>query len=335
MNIHDVQVNLRLPIELKEKIQEIAKRNGHTLNAELNMRLKDSLSTPTQGNQKQALEDIYGFFENYQKNRRLVDVSSRLHLLVNETNKLHELPLINPSLLAYQLDFASAGMVEAWYEGRLEPTFNELKKVAEFFGCCEEWLLFGMGTPYQVKKLPSYDNFDNFLNFMIEPDQPYRTLIGIHLIRYDNILGELGLIKQYSDKTCQFYTTEIFLNENLTEEQAQTTAFYSLIIYALTHADIIPECFGYVMDGELFQRILAGKEHPLKLVNKAARSEWYYDLFDINFGHDKKNWVNWADFYEKNLTFIKNTPYLNEIYTRLLNQQHPIFQSNFPFFDIE
>lgn len=71
MNIHDVQVNLRLPIELKEKIQEIAKRNGHTLNAELNMRLKDSLSTPTQGNQKQALEDIYGFFENYQKNRRL------------------------------------------------------------------------------------------------------------------------------------------------------------------------------------------------------------------------------------------------------------------------
>lgn len=338
MKKSDVQVNLRLPIELKEKIHAIAKKNNRTLNNELNIRLVASFNAPTPSNQQQITHDLHEFFENYQKSNRLIDISNRLHLLVNEANYLHKMPLLNPSLLAYQLDFDTACNVEAWFDGRVEPKFDDLKQIAKIFGCSEDWLLFGLGRPFQAKKLPDFDSFDQLIEFIITPDDPYNTLTNIYLIRCDNLAGELGILKQYNDRTCQFFTTDIYLNENLTEKQAYKTAFFSLVIYVLTHADAMPNCFGYVLDGELFMRLLEGKEHPLKVINKAEHGEygeWCFDLFDISFGHDKKNWVNWADFYEKNLTFIKNTPYLNEIYTRLLNQQHPILQSNFPFFDIE
>ncbi|QCR87106.1 Arc family DNA-binding protein (plasmid) [Moraxella osloensis] len=316
----DEEITIRLPVEIKEQLQISARLNDRSLNDELNTRLINSFSIAFTSNQKHILNELRELFKNYQDSNRLTETSSRLQRLLEEGNQLPRLPKLRPSHIAYALGYEKASIVEAWFEGCIEPTFKELLQIAEFYGCQKDWLYFGGSTPFKPNKLPTFDSFDKLVNFMATSDEPHGTLRKVYLIRQDDLTGNLGIIKQHGDWSCQFYTTDIFLNDCLNDNNAYDTAFFTLAIHALRLDKISLQCqtkaqyLGYSIDAVSFQRLLSGEEHPLKIIQNGNCNEWCFKILNMAHGLQKNHWSNSEAFYKKNLDFINNNPYLQDIY---------------------
>jgi len=54
---------------------------------------------------------------------------------------------IKYSHLAEQLGYETAEFFLDWVQGKQEPTFSELRKIAQFLGVNQDWLLHGDGYP--------------------------------------------------------------------------------------------------------------------------------------------------------------------------------------------
>lgn len=291
----DVQVNLRLPIALKEKIHSIAKQNNRTLNIELTERLINSFTQPTQDNHNQLIKDLDGLLSYYRQTPRLVDISNRLNFVLNESNQIRDSKFLNPSLIAFEMGFDHAGMVEAWFQGRLEPTFNELTDLAKLLGCSSDWLLFGLGKPYPVKLAPSSFNVESLIKFCLETELDFNKVTSLHFVRNDSKEGQILIIKRFNNNFCQVYNTNFHISDIVGNTGREQRAIFVLALLAISKMQWRGKVFSYLLDETNFSKLTLGDEHPLKTLCKFRYLEWMDDIYDPSMYQRVSYWNGWEN----------------------------------------
>ena len=324
----DVQVNLRLPIELKEKLHEIAKNNNRSLNNELNERLINSFAQSNNSNHALLIKELDEFLSEYRQIPRLSDIANRLNFSLNEVNEIRFANRLNPSLIAYELGFDYAAQMEGWFEGRIEPSFEQLKKLARLLGCSEEWLLFGLGKPYPVKSAPSTFDVNSFINFCLDTkDTFYEKVISLYFVLGESSLGELLIIKQFSNRACQVYETTLSLgvNSRVGVTGTEVRSMFVIALQALVKSAWQTKTHSFVLEPSSFERIKSGDEHPLKVLFKFNYLNWidyiYSDSLDsMNF------WDGWESVRSEIIRDIRNSEVLSSEKSLVHSQQHEVFK---------
>lgn len=323
----DVQVNLRLPVELKEKLHEIAKNNNRSLNIELNERLINSFAQTNNSNHARLIKDLNEFFSSYQQSPRLIDISQRLQFALSESNQLRDSKKLNPSLIAYELGFESASEVENWFDGRLEPTFEQLKLLAKLLGCSEEWLLFGMGKPYPLKSAPSALNVSTLLKFCFEIEPGYDKIVNLYFVRNDSKEGEILIIKQFTNNACQVYDTNLHLSDVVGDGGRNQRAEFVLALYALSKMDFKYKSYSYLIDDANFMKLQAGDEHPLKNLFKFRYAEWMDDIYDKSMFDRFSYWDGWEILCSNIYNDIERDEKLLAEKNLIRTKEHEIFSA--------
>lgn len=144
--LSDSQVKLRLPTELKLRVESRSSRieafnecrNYFSSRKSFDI---DELKFKTQENE---LSDIP--FNPYQLLNRRKELSDRLIHAIQWANfkKFRELKY---SHIAEELGYETAEVFLEWIQGKQEPTFSELRTIGEFLGINKEWLVHGDGVP--------------------------------------------------------------------------------------------------------------------------------------------------------------------------------------------
>lgn len=320
----DTQVNLRLPIALKEKIHSIAKQNNRTLNIELNERLVNSFAQPTEANHSQLIKDLDGLLSYYRQNPRLADISQRLQFALSESNQLRDTKFLNPSIIAFELGLTHASEIEDWFGGRLEPSFEQLMSLAQLLGCSKNWLLFGVGKPYPVALSPSSFDVESLLSFCFEPTSDYEKVMNVHFVRNDNKNGELLIIKQFNANACQVYDTNFHISDVVGDSGREQRAVFVLAMLALSKTKAKMKCFSYLLDNANFLKLTAGDEHPLKTIQKFRHQEWMDDIYNESMYRQTGYWTGWQSLCIDINNDIKTDERLSLEYSKIMSKEHLI-----------
>ena len=126
MKKKDIQFNLRIPEDLKLKIDEAAKVNQRSINAETMSRLYDSFVMDNNIH-LEAAKVIENFLQARTPTQRKKDVAERLNFLFNEVKKSQHFKALTIAELAYKIGESSADSAESWFRAEMEPTFNQLE----------------------------------------------------------------------------------------------------------------------------------------------------------------------------------------------------------------
>lgn len=324
----DVQVNLRLPIELKEKLHEIAKNNNRSLNNELNERLINSFAQSNNSNQALLIKELDEFLSGYRQIPRLSDIANRLNFALNEVNEIRFANRLNPSLIAYELGFDYAAEMEGWFEGRIEPSFEQLKKLAKLLGCSEEWLLFGLGKPYPVKYAPSTFDVKSFINFCLDTkDTPYEKVTSLYFVLSESSLGELLIIKQFSNRACQVYETTLNLGieSRVGVTGTELRSMFVIAIQALVKSFWQRKTQSFVLEPSSFERIKSGDEHPQKVLFKFNYLNWIDFIYNDSLD-SMSFWDGWDSIRSDIIRDIRNSEVLSSEKSLVHSQQHEVFK---------
>ena len=122
----DSQIKLRLPTELKQKIENEAQNTKRSMNAEILARLENSFNF--------RKLDVEGdvLLSPYQLLDRKKELSDRLIIAIEWLNS-SQIKEIKYSLIAEQLGYETAEIFLEWIQGKQEPTFSELRKILLLF----------------------------------------------------------------------------------------------------------------------------------------------------------------------------------------------------------
>ena len=134
----DSQIKLRLPTELKQKIENEAQNTKRSMNAEILARLENSFNF--------RKLDVEGdvLLSPYQLLDRKKELSNRLIKAIEYFNSL-QAKEIKYTHIAEQLGYETAELVLDWIQGKHEPSFQQLREIAKYLKVNPSWLLHGDG----------------------------------------------------------------------------------------------------------------------------------------------------------------------------------------------
>lgn len=116
-----------IPAEVFAALQELAPENNRSLEGEARAALR-SWVAPHLMKKERAL--------------RRSDISRRLNFAF-QTYRESKDAKIKVSHIAEAIGEQYASGLEACFDGTVEPSFEQVKKLAQFFGCSQEWLQWG------------------------------------------------------------------------------------------------------------------------------------------------------------------------------------------------
>ena len=209
MSKKDIQFNLRIPEELKAKIDAAAKANQRSINAEATSRLYDSF-VMNDNIQVEAAKIVENFLRARSPTERKKVVAERLNFVLSELKKIYHFNEFTIAELAFKINEDTADEAEAWFRAELEPTFGQLKKIAQHTSVNPNWLLFGKQTPYYIqhKRLNEYLDQDIKLLLGSDPSNEYLSASKVKEIKFIRELSETGqliILKIYEN-----YAVETF-----------------------------------------------------------------------------------------------------------------------------
>lgn len=315
----DIQVNLRIPPDLKQKLQEQAQFHGRSLNLEMNYRLVNSFSTPNDSyaDIMQKLDEIVA---RHHKTKRLGAIQERLNTALFELSKVPMVRQLSPARIAYDLDYERADEVIRWFDGDLEPTFMQLKQLADYLGCDAEWLMFDEKQPYPIKNqdMSRFDTIQSIVEFCFEPETGFDAVQKVFFIRNDSAAGDVLIIKQFSHKHAQVYTTNIHLSNVVGATGARIQALFVLALKDICkHGEYKHQAMSYLFDAAICEQLKQGMEHPLKLTARATFTPWMDDIWERHM-FDKQDanyyWRGYRDVCFRVQAYINEDPKLRDIH---------------------
>lgn len=319
----DVQVNLRLPIPLKEKLQNIAKENSRSLNAELNERLLASLET-AEDNYSTAVNTIVALADRFQTSNRVIDIKNRLQFLLDEAQKIPHAPFLTPALIASKLGYEYATETEKWFEGQLEPSFSQLKQLANFFGCNESWLQFGMDKPFLPKHYSHFRSVVDVVDFCTTPTDGVDKVREILIIRNDSTAGEILIIKVFNSYSCQLYQTPVHLSEVNGATGTHYRAILTLALEALNRSLWKLKIKSFLVKPPMYETLIAGEQNPLHTMARIGFSHWMDDIWDSSMYNkaDNSYWQGWQKLCRTIASDIQHDQNLSEDKASIGNLSH-------------
>lgn len=291
----DMQVNLRLPISLKDRIHTAAKENNRSLNAELNERLVNSFIT-AQDNYSTAVNTILDLADRFRQTDRVADIKQRLDFLLDEIANTPASPYLNPALIASKLGYEYATETENWFKGKTEPSFSQLKQLAQFFGCNENWLQFGIGTPFQTSRYASFRDIVGIVDFCTAPETGYDKVHEVLFIRNNTAAGEILIVKVFDDYRAQVYQTPVHLSEVVGATGTQYRAVLVLALEAFFRSKWKLNVKSYLVQSSLYDTLISGQHNALNALGRYPFSNWMDDIWD-NSMYQKQDkdeyWQGW------------------------------------------
>lgn len=287
MKKKDIQFNLRIPEDLKLKIDEAAKINQRSINAETMSRLYDSFVMDNNIH-LEAAKVIENFLQARTPTQRKKDVAERLIFLFNEIKKSKFFNELTIAELAYKIDENSADSAESWFKAEMEPTFNQLEKIADFLSANSNWLLFGKEKPFKVESFRFDEDLDKDLKWLLTPN-PKKAFLKDHsvqevkLLRSLNAEGSLLIAKLYSNHYLECFHTPYHISEVNGVGGYNSLLYLCLFFKTLKkyHGSLRhPSIYSFVISEELTNQIWSEEVHPLPLIDQLHQIPWMDDLAD-------------------------------------------------------
>lgn len=298
-----IQLNLRVPAELKAALEKAADISGVSLNKEMNNRLLKSFESDDEKHNL-VMAAIQKIQLDLTSGDRTVEVAKRLNeALVWHAKTTGELTL-NPAKVAFQLGHETASLMVDWFNGKKEPPFSELEILSNYFGCNKDWLLFGISEPYSVQDL-DMSLFKNdsavFLDWLFSDDEGAQVT-SIDFICKSN--QQILIVKRFGCTKSVTYRVNAYLR--LTEGKLTPSSAFLLKCLAgikdkyIYHNVIINsytdggDAFGGSM-AVILQNLEEGKVPAPYAIKKLQQSPWLLELWHEGNVNDAEYWDGFGD----------------------------------------
>ncbi|WP_156386289.1 FitA-like ribbon-helix-helix domain-containing protein [Pseudomonas sp. Root562] len=304
-----------LPPEVLNALSRLADRHDRSLEAEARQAIRAWVQPQIAGEER---------------NSRVALLGQRLRYLQTEISELRPSKVATPSRLAEALGWTHAGNVERWCAGEVEPSLTELSQIADLLGCKKDWLLHGEGSPYSsvYTRIPE----DAFLgpDWLLTPSESGENP-KIHLVRNKSEAGEFAFVKSFSDWNSQTFSTPYHVSDVIGAGGESSLASLSLVLQGLYKrwtgkggSGVFVE--GYLVSESAYSSLLAGKSHPMNVLQHEERSCWWEDFWDENQFRDHNYWPGWKNITERIFRVIEGRPTLKEQRDKL-NGRKPFLES--------
>lgn len=299
MKKKDIQFNLRIPEDLKLKIDEAAKVNQRSINAETMSRLYDSFVMDNNIH-LEAAKVIENFLQARTPTQRKKDVAERLNFLFNEVKKSQHFKHLTIAELAYKIGESSADSAESWFRAEMEPTFNQLEQIANFLSANSNWLLFGKERPFKVESFRFDENIDKDIRWLLTPNPEKEFLKNqsvkeVKFIRCLNAEGSLIVAKLYSNQYLECFHTPYHVSD-ITGVGGYNSLLYLCLLFKTLkkyHGSYHhPNIYSFLISEEVAKKIWSEEAHPLPLIDQLRQLPWMDDLADAlpNGSLDESYW---------------------------------------------
>lgn len=297
------QLNIKIPVELKKLISEMSKENGRSLNSEVQIRLEKSFESPT-GSYIDAMEELRDFFDAHLRSKRLLLISEKLNFLLSESEAVGGFYTPSISRIAEVLEYNSVGKIESWFEGRIEPLFEELEELARYFGCQTDWLIHDENKPYKKEKFEFGSNIeDNAKRLLQGNDQD--EVKALWFARNNTENGELIIIKHYDTWRGSVLDTRVHISEKVGIGGSEDRALLSLTLKYLCRYHLL-KIQGAIISEADYNELIWARENPIKIIEKYRHSHWIEDIWDSSMYSKKNNsyWKGWYEMCMSNAAYI-------------------------------
>lgn len=297
----DIQFNLRVPSELKTKIEVSAHNNNRSINAEAVSRLYNSFSE----SQQNLSDSIKAFEEILRKNRpssRRTEIASRLNITLEKINNaLTYSKKLSPARIAKNMGENYAEPTENFFKGIEEPSFSQLENIAKHLNINPEWLLFGEGTtfPVQYSRIPT--PIQEGVNWLIDKDLN-TNLTNLYFLRKESEAGELVIVKQYGDLICSTFKTPYHISEDV-GATGEANLFQLFSTWQLLYKYYIQtpnsSIRSYLISQNQYSSIISGEVHPLTIINQLPNKPWWEDIWDSKMYKNSHYWDGWESLCKR------------------------------------
>lgn len=280
---NDTQLNTRMPISLKEKIEQSAIDNSRSVNAETIFRLEKSFEASQEG-YVESLKALESFFNAHTRSERKTTVAKRLNYVLNQTQETRYGYRLSTEKVAFGIGQEYAEPVDMWFLARSEPSFSQLDLLAGYFGCYAEFLKFGDSEPYRASEFHGFDSLNKAKEWLTKPYKFFNSEKPqfVHFLRHDSEVGELVVIKQYKDWRCEVFHTNVHLSGCVGEGGARSQAMFAVLCETVykDSSRQFPSIFSYTIDSEYYSQLMSGKFQPMVILERLHQSPWWEDLWD-------------------------------------------------------
>ncbi|MEN8429987.1 Arc family DNA-binding protein [Acinetobacter towneri] len=296
--LQDAQLKIRLPSDLKQKIEEVANQEKRSMNAEIVDRLEKSFHFVTlpETNPKNLK------LAHYQIIDRKVEVAERLAHSLNLINSF-KMNAVKYSHIARMCKYENAEVFLNWLQAKQEPSFTELEKIAAYLYIDQDWLIHGDGHPILSSNWQIENNVDSNINSLFSHVDPVSKqeieAQKVILVRNISEEGNLLIIKVLQDWRVEVLTTNIHVSTyNGVGGQNMLESFARLCSQLYKSTKYLTRTNAYLINNELFEKILTCEEHPLALLKKEHTSIWWEAFWDATDSNNvRKDFLDvWHDW---------------------------------------
>ncbi|ESK41242.1 hypothetical protein P256_00231 [Acinetobacter nectaris CIP 110549] len=287
MKKKDIQFNLRIPEDLKLKIDEVAKINQRSINSETMSRLYDSFVMDNNVH-LEAAKVIENFLQSRTPTQRKKDVAERLQFLFSEIKKSKFFSELTIAELAYKIGEDSADSAESWFRAEMEPTFNQLEKISNFLSANSNWLLFGKEKPFKIESFRFDEYLDKDLKRLLtsNPEKDFlkdQSVTEVKFIRSMNTEGSLFIAKLYSNRYLECFHTPYHISDVNGVGGYNSLLYLCLLFKTLekyNSSSNHPNIYSFLLSAESSKLIESSMVHPLPLIDRLHFIPWMDDLAD-------------------------------------------------------
>ena len=311
----NVQFNLRIPAELKALISEAAQVSGRSINAEAQYRLEASFKS-NEGSYSEALTRLKDFFDAHLRSDHLISLAHKLSFILSEAQAVDSFNTPSISRVAEALGYNNVINVEGWFEGRKEPSFEELNKLAEYFGCQKGWLIHDEGKPFKKESFEfGFDIKDNAERLLEGCNES--KVKSLWFARNNTVYGELLIIKHYDSWRGSVLNPRIHLCDSVGLGDTTNKALLTLTLeYLCKHYPLKTK--GALVSESDFNELIWVEQNPIKIIDKYNHNTWVEAIWNESIYSKKDNsyWKGWHEMCLSNASTIKR----KEFSSRLIGQ---------------
>lgn len=278
--LSDSQIKLRLPTELKQKIEAEAQDSKRSMNAEVVARLENSFNfkkLEIEGSEQTILGP-------YQLMDRKKELSDRLVHAIQWSNYSNAKEL-KYSHIAERLGYDTAEIFLDWVQGKQEPTFSQLRSIADFLKLNQDWLVHGDGYPtpnssFDASGIPEQDIPELFLTQGITDHEIFMSEVKkIHFVRNISPEGELLIVREYKDERVDVLQTRVHISTVIGDggrRMLQNFARLWCYLYNSPHRNAV---YSYLLKDEKFNQLRKLYVHPLSILRTTQTSFWWEEIW--------------------------------------------------------
>ncbi|MFS8183741.1 Arc family DNA-binding protein [Pseudovibrio denitrificans] len=256
---------LRMPPQLHESVASAANKSSRSINAEIIARLEASFMS---------------------------GVVQRLNWVLEQLLAVMGKDQVSISIIAEAVHEDTASRLERVFAGQEEAPFKLLDAIADYSGVCSKWLKHGAGAPFEIELL---NHYGKETGVQLISEQPEATII----IRSDSAFGQICLVQKFSNRSWKTYNTRLHLSDRVgAGGQIDQAAFSNAC--RILYRDNKTRLHGYILEHQLFEKIVSGEVHPLAVLGDVKRSFWVDDWWDPAMFGEKNSpdeyWEGYAAF---------------------------------------